>query len=136
MVSKCETKYCRNTTDRKYCSTCRSQQSRQRNPIRYAYNNLKANAKRRGKEFTLTLSEFTYFCIQYDYIQGKGKTKTSFSIDRMENDKGYTKDNIRILTLSDNSKKGSKTLYYDYRTGYATVTNNNYLIITNVDNFF
>lgn len=104
--------------------------------MKYCYNNLKSNAAKRGKELTLTFSEFVQFCTETNYIQGKGKTRTSFSIDRKENEKGYTKDNIRVLPLGENASKGTKKLEYDYRSGYATVINYNQEIYTNVDNYF
>lgn len=91
-------------------------------PLEYAYQTLKDNARRRGKEFSLTLEQFKRFCRKTDYISGKGKTKTSYSIDRIENDKGYTLKNIQILPLGENSKKGCKILQYDWRTQTATVT--------------
>ena len=56
-------------------------------------------------------------------MQGKGKTKESFSIDRINNDEGYHIGNIRILTLSNNSRKGNKILHYDWQTKEAFVVN-------------
>ena len=66
-------------------------------PLEYAYQTTKDNAKRRGKEFTLTLEQFKRFCRKTNYITGKGRTKTSYSIDRIENHKGYTINNTRWL---------------------------------------
>jgi hypothetical protein len=137
MKTKCETKYCKNKVKGKYCSTCRSKKSREQNPVKYSYSNLKSNSKRRGIAFKLTFEEFIQFCYQTQYLAGKGKTKTSFSIDRIENDKGYTLDNIRILTLSDNSKKGNKKiLMYDWQTKYASVISNNVDIQPSTENYF
>ena len=83
---------------------------RAKNPVKYAYDTLKHNAKRRGKYFDLSFEDFQKFCYEFDYIQGKGKTKKSYSIDRIDNDKGYTIDNIRILTLEENSRKHTEVL--------------------------
>jgi hypothetical protein len=107
----------------KYCSTCRSRQARERNPVKYCYLNLKHNAKRRGVAFELTFEEFVQFCYATNYMAGKGRTRTSYSIDRIDNDKGYTLDNIRVIPLHENSRKGNKKLEYDWRTGSAIVTN-------------
>lgn len=84
--------------------------------MKYAFSVLRNNAKRRNVEFTLTFEQFEKFCIKYDYLAGKGKTKESYSIDRIDNSRGYVEDNIAILTLSENSRKGTKTLhaYYDH----------------------
>ena len=90
--------------------------------MRYAYCTLKANAKRRGKEFSLTFDQFKKFAIETNYLRGKGKQSTSYSIDRIDNERGYTVDNIRIMTLADNSRKHTKQLHYDWQTRSAIVT--------------
>jgi hypothetical protein len=94
---------------------------RSKDPLRYSYLNLKHNAKRRGKAFELSFEDFKAFCRETNYLAGKGKTITSYSIDRIDNDKGYVLGNIRILSVSDNAKKGTKKLEYDYRTKQAWV---------------
>lgn len=88
--------------------------------MRAAYQALKFNAKRRGKIFLLTFEEFEEFAVKTDYITGRGKMKESYSIDRVNDNGGYEIGNIKILTLSDNTKKQRK-LEYDYRTQTATV---------------
>jgi hypothetical protein len=103
------------------CGTCSSQRSRANNPVRYAYTALKNNSRRRGVFFDLTLEEFTNFCFETDYLAGKGRTKKSFSIDRIKEDVGYTATNICVLTVSDNSKKRWARLEYDYQTNSAHV---------------
>lgn len=119
---KCLTPRCRNKTDgRKFCNTCRSRQSREKDPVKYCYTAARNNAKRRGKAFELTLDEFRAFCVKYDYLRGKGKTSESYSIDRIDSSRGYTVDNIQVITLSENSRKGAKVLSYDWATQYATV---------------
>ena len=111
------------------CRKCYNKHLRTQNPVKYSYQTLKDNSKRRNKEFNLTLEEFTEFCIKTDYLIGKGKRKESYSIDRRDNTKGYTLDNIRIMTLSENSRKSTKTLevyYCEYeRKLIATVRSNN-----------
>ena len=102
-----------NRFHRKLCPSCHSKKMRKKNPVRYAYDTLKSNSKRRGKEFTLTFEEFSQFCHATDYIQGKGVTKDSYSIDRIDNSRGYTIDNIQILTVSENRKKGRKELRFN-----------------------
>lgn len=134
MKKPCKTKYCRNNTTSNYCSTCRSRKSRSSDPLRYSYTTLKNNSKRRGKVFQLTIEEFNKFCIKYNYLRGKGKTSESYSIDCIENDKGYVKDNIRVLPLADNSRKGTKILHFDWRIKYAVVTTHR--IIEDDDNPF
>lgn len=72
----------------------------------YTYNILHQNAKRRGKEFKLTLEEFKTFCDETNYIELKGETKKSDSIDRIDPRKGYEIGNIQVLSLQANSSKG------------------------------
>ena len=117
-MEKCKTLHCRNKKDRgTLCFKCISRRYRSKNKIKAAFYNLKSNAKRRNKFFDLTIEQFTQFAIETDYIKGKGKSIDSFSIDRIDNAKGYTIENIQILSISDNAKKGVKILnahYDDY----------------------
>lgn len=78
---------------------------KQKNPEKYYFNILRTNAKRRRKEFILTIDEFIQFCKETGYLQNKGKRKESASIDRIDTNKGYSIDNIQVLSLSDNSIK-------------------------------
>lgn len=103
----CETKYCRRKphAGRKLCSTCRTRKYRLEHPVESSYQNLKQNAKRRGKIFDLTLDQFREFCVRTNYIQGKGTSKESYHIDRIDENIGYTIDNLQILTNTQNIKK-------------------------------
>lgn len=124
-MKKCTTKYCKNKArkGRKICNTCKSRKHRQANPVRASYNALKANAKRRGKVFTLTFEYFAQFCRETEYIAGKGRTASSYTIDRKINELGYTNDNIQVLTLEENARKGKgrKHLVYDWEHEAAYV---------------
>ena len=102
-----------NRRDGNFCNKCIKRKQSAKNPIRTSYYNLRTNAKRRGKEFNLTLEEFTKFAIETEYINKRGKTAKSYSIDRMDNSKGYSIDNIMVLTLSENSIKQNKIDYSD-----------------------
>ena len=112
---KCQTEGCKNKarTGRKICTTCKSRLHWQKYPLKYWHTTLKYNAKRREKEFTLTLEEFEEFCKQTGYGELKGRTATSLSIDRVDNNLGYSKDNIKAITLSENSSKKNKCLGVD-----------------------
>ena len=115
---KCKTNFCRRSATRgQFCSTCSSRNYRKKNPIRCSFLNLRANSKRRGIEFTLTLDQFNDFCFASDYISGKGKKSESFSIDWIDPLRGYIADNIQVLTLADNVRKHrtKKILIYDYQ---------------------
>jgi len=73
--------------------------------MRAAYMALRDNAKRRGKAFDLTFEDFQVLAIETEYIIKKGRSKLSYTLDRDKNELGYTKDNIKVLTNSDNVKK-------------------------------
>lgn len=81
---------------------------KEKNPINYAYNVLKNNALRRKKPFELTLAEFKDFCQETGYMDKKGRTASSASIDRKDPSEGYTRDNIQLLSVSENSIKGNE----------------------------
>jgi hypothetical protein len=122
----CPTPRCRNkkAPSSNYCHACKKRQYRARNRMRDSWQHLKDNSKRRGIFFDLTFEEFAHFCYETDYLYGVGKKKTSFSVDRIIEEIGYTAGNLQVLTLSNNSKKENarrKTLVYDYVTKFATV---------------
>ena len=93
-----------------YCSKCQ----RLKNPYKYAYQTLKDNAKRRGKEFSLTFEQFREFAVETDYITRKGIRKNSIHIDRKNEKLGYTIDNIQPLTNSENVRKYLKYYWDEY----------------------
>ncbi len=72
---------------------------------------LKNNARRRGKDFQLTFEQFLEFAVKSGYIAGKGIYKESLHIDRIDETKGYTVDNIQVLTNIENVRK---YLSYNY----------------------
>ena len=86
---------------------------RKENPIKSAYINLKSNAKKRKKSFELSYQEFTEFCRNTEYIYGKGRNRTNLHIDRNDETKGYTKDNIRCIPNYKNVIK-----YLDWKYDY------------------
>lgn len=116
---KCATPYCRNKAyifkakggdivRFSRCNKCRQRRYRERNPVSAAYFNLKAHAKARGIEFDLTFEQFNVFCIQTGYDKLKGKTKECLTVDRIENELGYTVSNIRAIIMQENSFKGTR----------------------------
>jgi hypothetical protein len=104
---KCSTPDCtnENAPGRRICRKCTTKRYRERNPLKYWYDTLKMNARRRGKAFTLTLEQFSEFCKHTGYNELKGKTANSLSIDRIRDVDGYHADNIRAITLSENTKR-------------------------------
>jgi hypothetical protein len=98
------------------CSRHKLQKWRAENPIRAAYLDHKSNSKRRNIFTDLTLLQFTDLCYQTKYHIGKGKTKNSLTLDRIDESKGYTVDNIQVMENGDNVRK---SLNYRFdRRGY------------------
>lgn len=83
---------------KRFCSKHHHKYQKEHNLIGYTFSQLKSNAKRRGKEFTLILEEFKDFCKQTNYIKRKGKHKNSLTIDRVDAYRGYSIDNIRVCS--------------------------------------
>lgn len=115
----CAAKGCKNEIKTgTLCSTCRSRQSRLKDPIKYAFHCKRHRAKQRGIFWDLTLEQFTQFCHETEYMDKKGQTLGSYNVDRIIEGKtpGYTVDNIQILEKSDNIRKYKK---YDAETRKA-----------------
>lgn len=112
---KCKTKGCNNKAIkyRKICYTCKTQMFRKNNPLKYLFYNLRSNAKRRGKNFTLTYQEFEKFALESGYCDHHGREANCLSVDRINPLLGYHKDNIRAITVSDNVKLERGTLVID-----------------------
>lgn len=98
---------CRNRSrkGRHDCETCKSRKRDIKHPEKRAYKNLKISAKKRDIPFELTYEEFLEFDRQTDYVASKGRGLESLTVDRIHSFKGYSTDNIRALTLSENCAK-------------------------------
>lgn len=108
----CKTPHCRRPGYRgSYCHRCHKRRYKERHPERYAYSNLRGNAKRRGKVFELTFEQFLQFVVKTNYMVSKGRFKQSYHIDRIDETKGYTIDNIQVITNTENIRK---YLSYNY----------------------
>lgn len=125
------------------CTTCDKKRWRENNPMKYSYQNFLSNAKRRKIFCDVTWEEFKEFCYEENYMQGKGKTSTSFSIDRKIEGRlpGYTKSNLQKLPLGINTQKEmfrrkGKQLIYDWQSGTFTVISNAQPVTDSEDNPF
>jgi hypothetical protein len=106
----CATSFCMKKIEpgRWFCYCCRKYTVRKNHPLAYTFRNLRTNAKRRGKEFTLTLDEFIAFVGKTNYMNKKGTKAKMFQIDRIDETKGYHAWNIQCITLRENVHKYSK----------------------------
>lgn len=88
------------------CRNCRNALYKAKHPEQYAYNTFRNNARRRGKDFSITLEQFIEFAtVKTCYMDQRGNTKDGLHIDRIDETKGYHIDNIQVLKNTDNVKK-------------------------------
>jgi len=90
---------------KKYCCKHHHQALKRRDPISSIYSHRKQRAKARGHAWGLSLAEFRQWCHQTGYHLGCGKEAHSLSIDRLDNTRGYTLDNIACVPLGANAAK-------------------------------
>ncbi len=104
---KCSTPYCRNKPrkGRRKCHTCRGRLYTAAHPDIVAFLNLRKSAKRRGKDFSLTIDQFRAFAVKYDYLDKRGRHATGFTVDRIREWEGYHADNLQVLTNAQNAAK-------------------------------
>ena len=82
-------------------------------PCYKIFNAAKHRAKKSGLEFTICLNDLVVpdLCpILMTPLTRDGSRWNSPSIDRVDNSKGYTPDNVRIISTFANTRKGSLTL--------------------------
>jgi hypothetical protein len=91
---------------------------RTKNPVRYIFRGAKNRAKALGIEFTIVHEDIVVptHCpvlgIELRYSRGEKGFAASYSpsLDRFDNDKGYTKGNIRVISNRANLLKRDGTL--------------------------
>lgn len=85
------------------------------NPIHYLLIQAKYRAKKRGVEFDINLSdiEIPKYCpvfgLKLETTKGRRKDN-SYSLDRLDNKKGYVKGNVRVISWKANQYKGNMTI--------------------------
>lgn len=95
----------KHTKKNRFCSKHNHRYQKHKNLLKYTYQVLKSNARKRKIKFTITLEQFKVFCDENSYLELKGKSCTSMSIDRKDPTKGYEDGNLKAMSLSDNVKK-------------------------------
>ncbi len=79
--------------------------------IRTMFRKFKYSAKRRGIYFSVPLEFFVTFVVATGYLNNRGRGSGDMSIDRIDIAKGYTEDNLQVITNRDNIKKRSRVDY-------------------------
>ncbi|NCW69656.1 MAG: hypothetical protein EBV86_14045 [Marivivens sp.] len=81
------------------------------------FKNVRQRAKKTGKEFTITQEDLEWptHCpilgVELKYGGNSTEEKhNSFSLDRIDNSKGYVKGNVRVISARANSLKSNATI--------------------------
>ena len=91
-----------------------NQNYRKRDPVRYLINQAKYRSKKKDWPFSISRStiEIPTVCpvlgIPLFYSKGK-RTDNSYSLDRVNNDKGYVEGNVRVISSLANRLKSNLT---------------------------
>ncbi len=99
---------------REYCRR-QSLARREKHPIGYLFSQAKYRAKIRNTEFSIRKEELEIpeycpvFGFKLGYFKG-GRQDASYSIDRLDNSIGYTKENTRVISWKANQYKGNMTI--------------------------
>jgi hypothetical protein len=98
-----------------FCRLCDNQRVYTRDKRKVLYNAAKKRAKDKNLEFSITLNDIVLpkkcpiLNIQLEFNEGKAKDN-SYSIDRINNQKGYIKGNIQIISFKANTIKSNASL--------------------------
>jgi hypothetical protein len=104
----CIEKLCMNKAPkhRHRCHKCFKRLFAQRNPVRYYFDNLVQNAKKRGSRVEFSFKWFKNFVTGKLFDKDGKRLIKHGSIDRIRNDiRVYREGNVQILTLADNTRK-------------------------------
>lgn len=75
--------------------------------LRYRYSMFRSKAKGRQLEFNLTFDQFTQFLNNPCYYCAHPLPTTGYSLDRVDNAKGYTSENVVPCCIECNRIKGN-----------------------------
>lgn len=88
--------------------------SKERDIRKYLYNSAKVRAKQRNEEFSITIEDIVVpdvcpiFGIPLEYHR-EIKQDNSYSLDRIDSNKGYIKGNVWVISLRANRIKNDST---------------------------
>jgi hypothetical protein len=82
-----------------------------KNPEKYLYKVAKSRAKQKNIEFSIDVTDITIpkFCpiTEKELIKASGYAPNAMSLDRVDNERGYVKGNVRVISREANLKKSS-----------------------------
>lgn len=105
----CPVRFCRKSSrdHGRLCHMHNLRAWRTRNPMKAAFTTLRDHALGKKREFSLSFEDFKILCIETGYVEGKGQSPENLSIDRIDFRHGYIPGNIRVTTVTINSRKGN-----------------------------
>lgn len=108
--SLCCVKFCRSRRGgpHRLCHAHRMAKWRAENPIKSQFNILRDSARKRRIEFSLTFEQFKSMCMSTNYHEQSGCEAHCLQVDRVDAVRGYSIDNIQIITTSENTAKGNR----------------------------
>lgn len=92
-----------------------SRETRRKSPLRCLFNQARFRAKKKGVAFEICLDdlEIPVYCpvfgLKLQFNPGR-RQDNSYSIDRLDNGKGYTKENSRVISWRANQYKGNLSI--------------------------
>jgi len=90
------------------CHKHYARKRREESLVTVSYNQFRQNAKKRGKEFSVTMIQFKAFCMRTGYLIEKGKRGKNATIDRRCNLHRYHIWNLQLMSNSQNDRKGDR----------------------------
>lgn len=105
---KCIVKYCRNSpvSGSRLCSKHKHQRRKVNDPIGYYFDIARQNARARKIPFEIDKKYFTKLVLATDYMKKGGRDNSSLTLERVNNNKGYIKGNVKIISFEQNREKG------------------------------
>jgi hypothetical protein len=91
---------------RNICRFHQQQRNKKSRPVGIARDTQRWCAQRRSIPYNLSRRHWYYMNFFTDYWKKKGRSAESLTIDRIDNSKGYSDDNVQVVEMSYNSRKG------------------------------
>jgi hypothetical protein len=112
---RCVGKYGVRTEDKQKYRKLQSRAMRAKDPLGHLLSTAKWRAKKDGLDYDLTRDDLIIpevcpvFGLKLQFNPG-GRQSNSYSLDRLDNSKGYVKGNVCVISFKANQYKGDMTI--------------------------